>query len=461
MINKIKILIVDDDIAVQTSLSLLLKQAGHQPLKSENPDSARMQLGQERIDLVVLDLNFSRDTSGREGMNFLQEMKRNYPQLPIILITAWGSISLAVEGMKQGAADFITKPWNNEHLLQSIQTTLSLKIDSNDENSARLTRKILDEKYNFGKIIGEAPSFLKVLQTIARVSATDAPVLILGDSGTGKELIAEAIHENSLRRNQPFVKVNLGGISASLFESEMFGHKKGAFTDAKFDRKGRFELAHKGTIFLDEIGDLDLSSQVKLLRVLQDRSFEVLGSSITKTVDIRIICATNRNLTTMVAENEFREDLFYRINLITVEIPSLSERSDDIPLLVQYYINNLKKIYHRPDLSVKRKAMNWLKALAWPGNVRELKNLVERTVLVSAKNVLDVADFDAQLQTAPARESKEYLPPVGAMTLDEMEATMIKKSLYFYEGNISKVAKALGLSRAALYRRMEKYGIQE
>jgi two-component system NtrC family response regulator len=455
------ILIIDDDIAVTTSLSLLMKQNGYRALTAGEPSEALRTIHEQAIDLVIMDMNFSRETSGEEGLHLLKDIKKDMPHVPVILITAWGSIPLAVEGMKSGAIDFITKPWNNNNLLQSVRTSLSLSEDSRAVKRGKYSRQMLDEKYDFEGIIGEDPAFLDVLETVGRVSATDASVLIIGESGTGKELIAEAIHQNSPRRNQQFVKVNLGGISSTLFESEMFGHTRGAFTDAKHHRVGRFQMADKGTIFLDEIGDLHLSDQVKLLRVLQDRSFEVLGSSETRSVDIRVITATNRDLKSMVEHEDFREDLFYRINLITVKLPALRERPGDIPLLVNFYVENLKKIYRRSELSVSARALNWLKELAWTGNVRELKNLVERTVLISGKNHLDVDDFAAQLQVIPGRDRKGKLPAVGTMTLEEIEISMIKKAMEFHGGNISKIARSLGLSRAALYRRMEKYGITE
>jgi transcriptional regulator with PAS, ATPase and Fis domain len=283
-------------------------------------------------------------------------------------------------------------------------------------------------------------------------------VLILGESGTGKELIAEAIHQNSKRANRAFVKVNLGGISSSLFESEMFGHKKGAFTDAKNDRVGRFELANRGTIFLDEIGELDMSSQVKLLRILQDRTYEVLGDSRSKTVDVRVISATNRDLSDMVEKGTFREDLFYRLNLITVRLPPLRERPGDIPLLVNAFIEHLKISYQRPALQVDKPALNWLKDLPLPGNIRELKNLVERTVLVSRHDQLQIADFASQ-QASPKKSNMTAASSAGIATLDQMEETMIRKAMDLYKGNISKVAKSLGLSRATLYRRLEKYNV--
>jgi transcriptional regulator with PAS, ATPase and Fis domain len=300
---------------------------------------------------------------------------------------------------------------------------------------------------------------LNILETIGRVAATDASVLIMGESGTGKELIAEAIHQNSLRSNKPFIKVNLGGISTSLFESEMFGHVRGAFTDARSDRVGRFELANKGTIFLDEIGDLDAGSQVKLLRVLQDRTYEVLGSSRTKTVDVRVICATNRNLEEMVDKGIFREDLMYRINLISVKLPPLRERPKDIPLLVDFFVNNLKEIYKRPSLSVSPEALKWLTQLPLPGNIRQLKNLVERTILVSNREVLNREDFGAHLELTSRKKPGTHLPEVGELTLEEMEVLMIKKAMEFHSNKISKAARSLGLTRSALYRRLDKYGI--
>lgn len=333
-------------------------------------------------------------------MQLLQKIKEGNEAIPIILLTGWGSIELAVQGMKLGANDFLNKPWNNEFLLQSVKTLLDLQDKKKQKNS----RKQLDNMYEFRQIIGEDDDMLDILETIGRVASTDAPVLIMGESGTGKELIAEAIHQNSLRASKPFIKVNLGGISTSLFESEMFGHVRGAFTDARFDRVGRFELANKGTIFLDEIGELDAGSQVKLLRVLQDRTYEVLGSSRTKNADVRVVCATNRNLEEMVAMGTFREDLLYRINLITVKLPALRERPKDIPLLVEFFINNLKEIYNRHQLKVSREAMKWLQQLPLPGNIRQLKNIAERSVLVSRKDVLEVEDFKSQLEQSAGKK---------------------------------------------------------
>ncbi|WP_162426608.1 sigma-54-dependent transcriptional regulator [Pontibacter pudoricolor] len=452
------ILIIDDDTAVRASLGLMLKQNGFKTKEAANPREAVQLAELHSFQLVIMDMNFSIETTGHDGLELLGQFKKHNPKLPVILITGWGSISLAVEGMRLGAGDFITKPWSNEYLLQSIRTALSLS-EQNYSSDEALTRKKLDQQYDFKSIVGQDPDLLRVLKKIGQIAATDASVLIEGESGTGKELIAEALHQNSARRNQPFIKVNLGGISASLFESEMFGHKRGAFTDAKGDRVGRFEMANKGTVFLDEIGELDMNSQVKLLRVLQDRTYEVLGDSRSRKLDIRVVCATNRNLEEMVAEGKFREDLFYRINLITVKLPSLRERAEDIPLLVQYFLNYLKKVYNRPGLTISKGALQWLREQPLPGNIRELKNLVERTVLVSDDDVLETEDFQGQTQRSAAKPGDKTLPAVGAMTLDEMEASMIRKSMDHYHNNISKVARALGLSRAALYRRLDKFNI--
>lgn len=456
------ILIIDDDIAIRTSLTLLLKKEGFDASSVGNPVEALDFLEKQHPELVLLDMNFSNSTTGEDGLRMLERIKKCDPNLPVILITGWATIDLAVKGMKLGASDFINKPWQNAHLVDSIRTILNLKSADSAKNKTAIpgapSRKELDRQFDFSNIIGEDPQMLRVLETVGRVAATEAPVLILGESGTGKELIAEAIHQNSPRFKRPFVKVNLGGISSGLFESEMFGHVRGAFTDARHDRAGRFETAHLGTIFLDEIGDLELASQVKLLRVLQDRTYEVLGSSRTKTVDVRVICATNKNLEEMVAKNLFREDLLYRINLITLRLPALRERPGDIPLLVNHFIKNLGELYHRP-LRVEREAMNWLKQLPLPGNVRQLKNLVERVVLLSPADTLDLAAFQHQYQPVAGKTAGGALPEVGAMTLEEMEVQMIRRAMDFHKGKIARVARSLGLTRSALYRRLEKFGI--
>ena len=453
------ILIVDDDPSVTTSISLLLRQAGHRTQTSATPTEALSLIASHPFQLVILDMNFSRRTTGEEGIALLKQIKAAKPVLPVILLTAWGSIQLAVAGVRAGASDFITKPWTHQQLLQAVKTALELSA-AHSTQTTNPTREKLDEQYDFKDMVGNDPKLLKLLEVIGRVAVTDASVLITGESGTGKELIATALHRNSPRANQAFIKVNLGGIPAQLFESEMFGHVKGAFTDARADRKGRFELADGGTIFLDEIGDLDASAQVKLLRVLQDRTYEVLGSSVTRTVDIRVISATNRNLIEMVASGQFREDLLYRLNLIAVHLPPLRERSADVAPLANHFLASLAKVYRRTELSISDAALNWLQALPWPGNIRQLKHLIERTILVSGKELLEVEDFRMPMEMEASDSSKDSLPQVGSMTLDEMEKAMIIKAMKHHSGNISRVAEALGMSRAALYRRFEKYGIE-
>jgi len=405
------------------------------------------------------DMNFSRQTSGEEGLALLAKVREAHPGVPVVLITAWGSVDLAVRGMKAGASDFIVKPWTNEQILQTVRTALGLSASSAADTGPVPSREDLDARYDFGVLVGEDPRLRRVLQVAGRVAATDASVLIIGESGTGKELVADAIHRNSRRRAGPFVKVNLGGISSSLFESEMFGHVRGAFTDARQDRKGRIELADGGTLFLDEIGDLDHASQVKLLRVLQDRSFEVLGSSQRRTADIRVVSATNRNLADMVGRGEFREDLLYRINLITLTLPTLRDRRDDIPILAARFLETVGQVYRRDGLKLSDDAARWLRQQPWPGNVRQLRQAIERTVLMSERSALDAADFRRAADMEPAEASRATLPPVGSMTMDEIEKAMIVKSMKHHGGNVSKVAEALGLSRAALYRRFEKYEI--
>lgn len=428
---------------------------------ADGPFETREVLEQETPEAILLDMNFSVETSGDDGIRLLRYIRERLPNVPVLLITGWGSIDLAVQGMKAGASDFITKPWQNEHLVQSVQTAIRLAgVTLHPGEDISASRRQLDSQFQFDNIVGEDPKLLDVLSTIGRVAPTDAPVLITGESGTGKELIAEAIHQNSRRKRQPFVKVNLGGISSTLFESELFGHVRGAFTDAKADRIGRFELANRGSIFLDEIGDLDAASQVKLLRVLQDRTFEPLGSSKTRTVDVRVICATNRNLEDMVRLGTFREDLFYRINLITVRLPALRERPADIPRLVNFFINNLKMLYGRPNLVVSKDAQHWLKDLSLPGNIRQLKNVVERAVLLAPGDTLTVGDFEKHLTTnlQPTTPSPT-LPPVGSMTLDQIERQMIERAMAYHHNRVGHVARALGITRFALYRRLEKYGI--
>ncbi len=451
-----KILIVDDDESVTTSLSILLKRAGYLPLVAFDPDQALALAREHKPALVIHDMNFSRSTTGEEGLGLLQSLRSLDARVPVILITAWGSIDLAVKGMKAGASDFIAKPWNNDRLLQVIATALEINQSKADKS---VTRAKLDEQYELSALIGHDPKLLQLLESLGRVSATDAPVLILGESGTGKELIANAIHLNSKRRHNALVKVNLGGIPGNLFESEMFGHVKGAFTDAKAERAGRFEAANNGSIFLDEIGDLDRASQVKLLRVLQDQSYQPLGSSVTRTANVRVIAATNRDLEAMVADGSFREDLLYRINLITLRLPPLRERKGDIPELAHHVVRQVCERYQYRQMTLTESAAQWLQQQPWPGNIRELRQTIERAVLIADTPTLTPQSF--QQAERLGKQAPVAMPdlPVGSMTLEEMEKAMILKALKQYENNLTQVASALGLSRQALYRRIEKYGM--
>jgi DNA-binding NtrC family response regulator len=457
-----RILIADDDRAVTTSLALLLKQAGYTTETAADPVQAMARLASGEFALVLQDMNFSRRTTGEEGLELLQQIKGRYPHLPVVLITAWGSVELAVRGIKAGAADFITKPWSHEQILQAVRTALGLAAVRRSETAQPPTRAELDAAHDLTGILGEDPQLLRVLEVISRVAATEAPVLVTGESGTGKELVAEAVWRNSTRQEQPLVKVNLGGIPSSLFESEMFGHVKGAFTDAVQARQGRFEAADRGTIFLDEIGDLDTSCQVKLLRVLQDRTFERVGASTSRTVDVRVISATNRDLAAMIAAGQFREDLLYRLNLIAVHLPPLRERRGDISLLATHILQSVGTVYRRSGLQIAGDGLDWLVAQPWPGNVRQLKHLIERTVLLTTADTLTAADLVRadQVQTAAGPAPAPVLESHGEMTLDELERQAILRSIEQHNGNLTRVASSLGLSRGTLYRRLEKHGIE-
>jgi len=450
-----RILVCDDDDAVRSSLGFLLEKAGYAPNFAFRPEDIIKYISETDFDLVLLDMNFSISINGEEGIEVLRKIKLLKPSTPVILMTAWASVELAVRGIKLGASDFITKPWNNNQLLKIIETSITLSANRIEEpNSITNKREKLPE---FQAIIGEDPKLIEILEIIKRVAPTHAPVLITGESGTGKELIASAIHQYSSRKSKPFVKVNLGGIPASLFESEMFGYRRGAFTDAKSDHPGRFEKAHKGTIFLDEIGDLNFTSQVKLLRVLQDQTFERLGDPNSVTVDVRILSATNHNLYTLVNKGSFREDLLYRINLIQIEVPPLRKRIIDVPLLATYFIGQAVKTYSLPAKSISKDATEWLCHQSWPGNVRELKNIMERTLLLTIGDQIKPEDFimaqKSGRNTDPATSGSQG-------TLDAMEKQMIIDSIEECGGNLSRSSDKLGISRATLYRKMEKHGIQ-
>lgn len=437
------ILIIDDDEAIRKSLAFLLKRTGYEVETCSAPDDAVGLVRNNPYQLILMDMNYGISTTGEEGIALLRKVKVFQPDTPVILITAWGSIDLAVEGIKAGAFDFITKPWNNRLLLQRIDTALSMSSKKQEPSAP----------FDSGGIIGRNSEMLSLLDTVRRIAPTDAPVLLLGENGTGKEMIANAIHINSKRRSNPFVMVNLGGISQSLFESEMFGHVKGAFTGAVAPRKGRFELADKGTIFLDEIGDLALSSQVKMLRVLQQHTFEVLGDSRPRKVDIRVVCATNADIPAMVAEGTFREDLFYRINLITLRVPPLRERADDIPLLVRHFMASFASAFGSAVKEIDADAMEYLTRLQYPGNIRQLKNMIERAVLMGGERLV-TSDFSSQ----PGAESEVERHIRG--TLADTELTAIEQALERTNGNHTAAARILGVTRQTLYRRMAKYGLK-
>ncbi|MBC3872092.1 sigma-54-dependent transcriptional regulator [Undibacterium flavidum] len=457
IVNTACVLIIDDDSSVQVSLALLLKQAGYHSVTCDGPLQALQVLATQPVDLILQDMNFSLQTSGEEGLQLLTEIKQRHPEIPILLMTAWGSIALAVQGMKLGATDFFTKPWNNAALLQLLQTTLTL---AQTTELIKPERQVLDLQYDFSGIIGEHPDLLKVLATIARVAKTNASVLILGESGTGKELIADAIHRNSPRSSRHVVKVNMGAITSSLFESEMFGHVRGAFTDAKNDRKGYFAQAHQSTLFLDEIGELQRADQVKLLRVLQNQTYQAVGGSKTEQADVRIISATNKELAELVANGDFREDLFYRLNLITIRLPALRERRSDIPLLAKRLIKLLTDSYGMSEVQISNAALQWLSQQVWPGNIRQLKQCIERSLLLVDKTLLEVEDLRmAEEVDTQSDLSKSEGLNLSGLTLAQVEKHMIEKAMEEHQGQISRVAKTLGLSRFTLYRRLEKHQI--
>jgi two-component system NtrC family response regulator len=456
--RKRRILIVDDDSAVQVSLALLLKQSGFDAVCADGPRQAIEQLQAGPVDLVLQDMNFSLQTSGEEGLDLLARIKQLQPALPVLLMTAWGSISLAVRGVKAGAANFFTKPWDNAQLVELVEATLQLANSlATPATAPRLTRRTLDAQCDFSGIVGEHPKLLKVLETIAQVARTRAPVLILGESGTGKELVADAIHRNSPRAGHPIVKINMGAITPTLFESEMFGHVRGAFTDARADRKGHIASAEGGTLFLDEIGELQRPDQVKLLRVLQDQRYQPVGSSATCQADLRVVSATNRELAELVASGEFREDLFYRLNLITIRLPPLRERRSDVPPLARHIAARVADSYGLGDVVLAPDALDWLSSQPWPGNIRQLKQTLERALLLAGKQYLGQADFLAASAVDEGAPGSRL--GVDGMTLEQVERHMIEQALQQHTGNISRMAKALGLSRTALYRRLERHGL--
>jgi two-component system, NtrC family, response regulator HydG len=450
-----KILMIDDDEDVLLAAKMLLKKSNHQVIIEKNPNKIPFLLNNDTYDVILLDMNFSKDTtSGKEGFQWLKTIRERDPQAVVIMITAFGDVEMAVRALKEGATDFILKPWQNEKLIATISTAIKLKQSYNEVDKLRKAKQMLEEQISqpFRDIIGQSAAIKEVFALIDKVAKTDANVLILGENGTGKELVARAIHQKSLRADNSFVAVDMGAITETLFESELFGHKKGSFTDAREDRPGRFELANGGTLFLDEIGNLSLNLQSKLLSALQSRQVTRIGSNQPIEVDIRLICATNLPLHQMVNEGKFRQDLLYRINTVEITIPPLCDRVDDIPMLATHFLNHYSKKYRKEVLSISPEAMNKLKKYPWPGNVRELQHALERAVIMADSPMLQESDFLFN------RKGSQDIAS-DTLNLDEVEKAAVTKAIHLHNGNISKAAEELGLTRASLYRRMEKYGL--
>lgn len=455
-----KILIIDDDEDVLLAAKLLLKKHADQVIIEKNPKKIPFLMNNDSYDVILLDMNFSKDiTSGKEGYYWLSQILEKDPLAVVILITAFGDVEMAVKALKEGATDFVLKPWQNEKLLATLSTAVKLKKSYKEVDRLKRAKKQLEEDINqpFKDIIGSSPAMTAMYKLIDKVAKTDANVLILGENGTGKELIARAIHQRSLRSDNVFIGVDMGAITESLFESELFGHAKGAFTDAKGERAGRFEIANDGTLFLDEIGNLSLPLQSKLLAVLQNRKVTRLGTNTPIPIDIRLVCATNMPITQMVEDNKFRQDLLYRINTVELKLPPLRERLEDIPQLSDHFIDMYAKKYRKEIEGIDKETLKKLKEYHWPGNVRELQHAIERAVIMSENKELSVADF--LFLSGDRRLVPDTSSPNHSFNLEEIERAVIHKAVNKHSGNISKAAKELGLTRASLYRRLEKHGL--
>jgi len=452
------ILIVDDDEDVLYSARLLLKPFYPIVHIEKNPDVIPNLLTNNSYDVILLDMNFSGDANGgKQGFYWLKKILEFDPSMVVILITAYGNIEMAVKAIKEGATDFVIKPWQNEKLIATISSAMKLSNSNKEINSLLSRQKLLtdDLDKNFHNIIGSSEAIRSIFNIIQKVSKTDANVLILGENGTGKELVARAIHRNSNRSDEIFLTVDMGAISESLFESELFGYMKGSFTDAKEDRAGRFEVASGGTLFLDEISNITLNFQSKLLNVLQNRVVTRIGSSIPKPVDFRLICATNASIADLSQEKQFRQDLLYRINTVEIKLPPLRERSEDIPLLCDHFLNIYSKKYNKGSISLSSSVLSKLSTYHWPGNIRELQHAIERAIIMSESDVLNPSDFFFKSQE-PSSGSNISLPNYH---IEEAEKLLIIKAIGKHNGNITKAARDLGLTRASLYRRLEKYGL--
>ena len=452
-----KILAIDDNEDILFSLKLLLKNHVESIHTEINPDRIPGLMEKENFDVILLDMNFTRDMiGGQEGFYWLEKILELDPSAVVIFITAYGDVERAVKAIKAGAVDFVLKPWQNAKLLATISSALKLRGSLIEADKLRLTRNELCKKLDqpFHDFIGDSAEMYKVYNIIQKVAATDASVLILGENGTGKELVARALHRNSTRRNDVFLSVDLGAISETLFESELFGHMKGSFTDAKKDKPGRLEVATGGTLFLDEIGNLSLPLQSKLLTAIEKREVIRVGSNKPQPIDVRLICATNMPIYQMSKEGDFRQDLLYRINTVEITLPLLSERIDDIPLLVDHFLQQFAHKYKKNIKGVSSAAMKKLRQYNWPGNVRELQHSIERAVILSESKILQPNDF--MLKT---RQSAGDEGALSTYNIEDIERDVIQRALHKNNGNISQAAKELGLTRASLYRRLEKYGL--
>lgn len=452
-----RILVVDDDTDVLNAARLYLKQHVEKVDVESNPKLIPALLKEYDYDAILLDMNFNEDvSSGEEGFYWLEKILEIDPAMAVVLITAYGDVEKAVQAVKKGANDFVLKPWQNEKLLTTVTSAMNLSKSKRDFQQLRSQNVALkaDIEQPYQNIIGKSRAMEQVFQTIEKVAKTDANILITGENGTGKELVARALHRRSNRNENAFITVDMGALPENLFESELFGHEKGAFTDAKESRAGRFEIANGGTLFLDEIGNLPIQLQPKLLSVLQTHEIRRIGSNKTVKIDIRLICATNLSLAKMVESQNFRQDLLYRINTIEINLPPLRERIDDIPLLSEHFLKQYRTKYRKEITGITTQALEHLKDYHWPGNIRELEHAVERAVIMTDENKLQKGDF---LLTSVS--GQDYKLPVTGLNLKEVEKTVIRKAMEKHEGNISHASDELGLTRASLYRRLEKYGI--
>ena len=451
------ILIVDDDEDVLLAAKMLLKKHVRQVTIEKNPNKIPFLVNNYSYDVILLDMNFSKDiTSGKEGFYWLNQIIERDPNAVIILITAFGDVEMAVKALKEGATDFVLKPWQNEKLLATVSSAIRLKKSYNEVDKLKKAKKQLQDDSNkpFKDILGNSAAIKKIFDIIDKVAQTDANVLILGENGTGKELVARALHQKSLRKDNVFIGVDMGAITETLFESELFGHKKGSFTDAKEDRTGRFEAANTGSLFLDEIGNLSLPLQSKLLTALQNRQITRIGTNKPISIDIRLICATNIPIYEMVKNSEFRQDLLYRINTVELHLPPLRERQEDIPLLADHFVEMYSKKYRKSIKTFSANTIKRLQKYTWPGNVRELQHAIERAVIMSDNNNLSQEDFFFLTNNPQADDIN-----IENYNLESVERSVIGKAINKHNGNISKAAKELGLTRASLYRRLEKHGL--